>query len=480
MELERGSTDTKIWKDVKRKRVRIPDLVCQQCGLRIESRAKTKPDLSMSHAPGEAERAWDFGMVDADYVAFPVCEPADEEYWNNGKLSDHSSYWHERNWVRWMPRSHVNYFTVSSFRSTPPARSSTKGVTEGSETSIAWPATFSTRTGTVEAVTERGLTVRRTSDGHRYTWKTRGGLNARVRVNDHVNENQVILSTVEPVAPAELQCSGLLPDGHIARLLGSRERTQRFTAIKLARLRNDASFERIVAQLHVDSEEDVYIRLEAASYLAATCGRSARELCGPFIRDLDEQTQLEAIIAIGEVATDEAGELLCEILDTQTHPYFLRSAAAWSLSRCGGQPAQVRLIKAFADVDASIREEALESLVTVGGPAVPLLLNGLWDCDSEVAAGCAEALRQHGCLPNDRLQELVAQLNGADSPDWTVWLLGQLPRDHVSTAIAGLQDSAPHLHYAISLLWSFAESWIARRWELKPRSGKEAPSGGPV
>ena len=43
VELENGSTDTKIWKDVKRKRVRIPDLVCTRCGLRVESRAKTNP-----------------------------------------------------------------------------------------------------------------------------------------------------------------------------------------------------------------------------------------------------------------------------------------------------------------------------------------------------------------------------------------------------------------------------------------------------
>ena len=28
VELERGSLDTKLWKEVKRKRVRIPDLVC--------------------------------------------------------------------------------------------------------------------------------------------------------------------------------------------------------------------------------------------------------------------------------------------------------------------------------------------------------------------------------------------------------------------------------------------------------------------
>ena len=45
VELERGSTDTKLWKDVKRKRVRIPDLVCRRCGLRIESRAKVKAEL---------------------------------------------------------------------------------------------------------------------------------------------------------------------------------------------------------------------------------------------------------------------------------------------------------------------------------------------------------------------------------------------------------------------------------------------------
>ena len=50
VELERGSLDTKLWKDVKRKRVRIPDLVCCRCGIRVESRAKTKAELSVSHS----------------------------------------------------------------------------------------------------------------------------------------------------------------------------------------------------------------------------------------------------------------------------------------------------------------------------------------------------------------------------------------------------------------------------------------------
>ncbi|GAI18875.1 unnamed protein product, partial [marine sediment metagenome] len=128
VELERGSTETKIWKDVKRKRVRIPDLVCKRCGLRVECRAKTgKPEIAVSHSHTDAERAWDYGMVDDDRIAFPVCEAAAEEYWSSGRLRDFSSYWRERNWVNWRPVGKINYFAVGALRSAPPDASTTKG-----------------------------------------------------------------------------------------------------------------------------------------------------------------------------------------------------------------------------------------------------------------------------------------------------------------------------------------------------------------
>ena len=50
----------------------------------------------------------------------------------------------------------------------------------------------------------------------------------------------------------------------------------------------------------------------------------------------------------------------------------------------------------------------------------------------------------------------------------TVWLAGHLPRERLAGAVAGLQRTAPELHYAITLLWSFVESWVGRRWELRP------------
>ena len=152
IELERGSTDTKLWKDVKRKRVRIPDLLCLNCGTRIECRAKTDLELAMSHSPTDAERAWDFGMVDSDWIAFPVCKAVAEADLTAGALREGISYWRQKSWVKWQASGTTNYFTVAAFRSELHAKSRTKGVEEGSENVIAWDATFSTREGVVDRV----------------------------------------------------------------------------------------------------------------------------------------------------------------------------------------------------------------------------------------------------------------------------------------------------------------------------------------
>jgi hypothetical protein len=473
VELERGSTDTKLWKDVKRKRVRIPDLVCTSCGLRVESRTKTDPDLSMSHSPGEEARAWDFGMVDRDLIAFPVCKATGESYWSSGRLRAEFSYWHERNWVRWQPNGFINYFSVEAFRSSPPARSNTKGVTEGSETSIAWNATFSSRAGVVEAVSPDRITIRRASDGHRYTWKVPRDQRIAVASGQEVAQDQVIASAVPPFATVELMCPEKLPTGYVSQLLRSRERTLRFTGVKLARLRRDDSVHGEISALAADPEEDVYIRLEAASYLASVCDSPAADLFEPYCSSTDRQTQLEAVIALGEAATDDAIPLLASVLNNHERPYFLRSAAAWSLSRVEKPDAFSWLIRAFADVDPDIRQEALEGVVRVGGPTVPLLLAGLRGVDADIAAGCAESLRQQPGLPNEVVAEILADLRSGCASLWTTWLVGHLPRERLATAIADLQRAAPHLHYAVSVLWSFVESWIARRWELLPIPGSE-------
>ena len=471
-ELERGSTDTKLWKDVKRKRVRIPDLVCRRCGLRVESRAKTVADLSMSHSPMDEARTWDFGMVDSDVVAFPVCEANAASYWSLGRLDTEGSYWRERNWVKWHTKGAINYLRVGSFRTTPPSKSSTKGVTEGSETSISWKATFSTRFGTVEAVGPDTVKIRRASDGHRYTWRIGEGQAIRVTAGQKVHVNQAIASSVELMSGSDLQCPGRLAERSIVNLFGSRERTQRFTGVKLARLRNEKNHADAVFELTSDEEEDVYIRLEGASYLASVCGRSAAALFQPFLEGTDEQNQLEAVIALGETGTLESVTMLSAILDDTSLPYFLRSAAAWSLAKSTAGNATERLVRAFGDVEHGIREEALEGLISLGGPAVPALLRGLEHTDTDLAAGCAEALRQLQPLAPEVLTQVTGRLESTNSL-WMVWLLGHLPQEYVAPRIARLQESAPHLQYAMSVLWAFVESWVAKNWE--PEAGRKHP-----
>jgi HEAT repeat protein len=205
------------------------------------------------------------------------------------------------------------------------------------------------------------------------------------------------------------------------------------------------------------------------SYLASVCGQSARTLFSDSLRSPDEQTQLETVIAIGETATSEAVELLSELLDQVELPYFLRSAAAWCLGQIGSHRAVDKLISLFSDVDLQLREEALDRIVSLGGNTISVLLDRLGSESTDTASGCAEALRQQERLSKADISRLLESVTQPErSSDWAVWLLGNLPREQVAPIIAELQTTAPQLHYAISLLWSFMESWIARRWELRP------------
>ena len=133
-----------------------------------------------------------------------------------------------------------------------------------------------------------------------------------------------------------------------------RERTRRFTGVKLARLRGDDSLGTQIASLESDREEDFYIRLEAAAYLVAVRNLGAEGLFAPYLASPDQQIQLEAVITLGEAGTGECVRMLSGILDDADRPYFARSAAAWCLSRIGGTEACRRLVRAFGDVDRNL------------------------------------------------------------------------------------------------------------------------------
>jgi len=111
-----------------------------------------------------------------------------------------------------------------------------------------------------------------------------------------------------------------------------------------------------------------------------------------------------------------------------------------------------------------MREEALVALQDLGSVGFGPLLKGLEAPSDEVAAGAAEALRRIEGAPAKAIASLAERASSA----WPTWALAHLPTDAVAPYIAALQGKRPEVRYALSVLWTFLESWIAEDWT--PRS----------
>lgn len=174
--------------------------------------------------------------------------------------------------------------------------------------------------------------------------------------------------------------------------------------------------------------------------------------------------RLEAAVALAETRTPTSFALLRKVLEDPTQPAFLRSACAWGVGCHGTEGAAEILVQAFADISREIREEALSALQDLGSAAFGPLLKGLEAPSNEVAAGAAEALRRIAGAPAKDIASLAQRV----ASTWPTWALAHLPRNAVAPYIAALQSKRPDVHYAMSVLWTFLESWIAEDWT--PRS----------
>lgn len=465
VELERGSLATRIWRDVKRKRVRIPDLCCTQCGVRIESRAKTSTDLAMSHSPSDAERAWHYGMLDSDWIAFPILS-ADDGTWSAGSLYSRRSLWRERSLATWNLDGCLNLFTVAAFRGVTPKQLKAKGVSEGSEVQVRWKARFASGPGKVTAVTGDRLDyVLDDALGKARHFRLGADEQAFLVTGDRFQLNEVVAGQIAPLKVDAARCSGGCDSARLRQMLGSRERTVRFTGCKLARFANDEALTDQIRELAVDAEEDAYVRMEARSFLCEVAGESADDqFRQALLYDTDDQMRLEAVVTLAETRTPSSFDLLRHVLEDATQPLFLRSACAWGIGCHGTKQAAEVLVRAFADVSPEIREEALVALHELGSIGFDPLLAALEASSIDVAAGAAETLRRIQRAPARDIATIAAR---SDST-WPTWTLAHLPKDAVAPHIAAMQRRRPDVHYAVSVIWTFLESWIAQDWT--PRS----------
>ncbi|HET8580234.1 MAG TPA: HEAT repeat domain-containing protein, partial [Nitrospiraceae bacterium] len=401
IELERGSMSFKIWKAIKIKRVRVPDILCLRCGRRVESRAKTKLELSMSHSLKEAERGWDFGLEDEDRIAFVQCQKSGEGP------------------VDWRASSLVQYAPVASMRAAWRAKQAKagkpKGRQEGFEVRVTWPSAIALEPLVIENVTADYIRYR-TAEGRRrpVRLKRKGlTLQALVAQGEQVEPGRVVASVVAVTSrwPC-LAGASLTTYFDLAR---SASLADRYTAVKaLGRFPDQAATEALLERIK-DDREHIYVRVDAAAGLARRGHPAGLEFLTETLRDEYLENRLEAAIILGEVATPNAADLLVDaVRDSEQHPE-IRAGAAWALGEIGAKKALPVLVDSFAALDLPLKIEAARALSKLARKHLPEVLKTFSGASPEQRPGVAWALGKAGGFT---VAQLVPTLVDEDARSW--------------------------------------------------------------
>lgn len=442
IELERGSMSFKIWKAIKTKRVRVPDILCLRCGHRIESRGKRKLEITMSHSASNPERGWDAGLDDNDAIALVPCERVGPSP------------------LDWVASDLVQYLPVKALRKAYRAKlvkaEKPKGAGEGFELRLTWPAAVAKSDATVTRV-EDDCIVLQDGEGRarRVQLNRRPRLTARVVVGERVRQHQILASVV-PVSTL-LPCAGGADLQTYVDLTRSTSLSDRYTAAKaLRRFGDEVATAALLDRLR-DDREHVYVRLEAAAGLLA-CGRvEGRDFFAATLGDDYLERRLEAVIVLGEVATADAVRLLIRALADPAQPAGIRAGAAWALGATGDREALAPLIESFKALETEVKVEAARALANLGRRYRHDLVNAFPRAAPEQRPGVAWALSKAGGVT---IAELLGALVDEDARHWVAYVLGT---QDPARLVAGVEDLArrdPEVYFAVTVLWKILASWV--------------------
>jgi hypothetical protein len=447
IELERGSTGFKIWKKIKIKRVRVPDILCLDTGQRFESRGKTKLEISMSHSLNDPKRAWDAGLRDDDFVSIVVFEPTDSP-------------------VSFKRVSPIHFINVKdmrdAFENKQISITKPKGVEEGSEIRVQWICAAANQKSTVTTVDADKICLTPTA-GKKQTIKLSRGkgtiiLKPQVKEGDIVEVNQIIASVV-PVY-IELTCPPSVDENYFIGKLASVNLSERYAAAKALRYRGYTNAESALAARISDAEEDIYVQLEAAAALGAHNVSVGWTFMESKLRSsaltVPLETQLESVIVASEIPSSRSEGLLIEVLKDTSRDEELRSGAAWALGQFATPSSANALVDTFNLSPVDVKIEAARALLRIADPQVPYLVDLLKTGDPSKRDGISWALARTGKFDPD------IALAGADENlrRWISYIVGYGKEKFVQAEVESICKTDPEVYFAASVLWQILSSWV--------------------
>lgn len=409
IELERGTMSYKIWKKIKIKRVRVPDLLCLDCGRRIESRAKTRLKISMSHSLSDPTRGWDYALDDRDFVALVVCERTGEEP------------------IDWKANELIQYINVKALReayqSGQVIKPSRKGAREGFEMRVVWPAAVANGSGVVSEIRKTHIQYKRKTDKRTITYQmVRRG---RIRLHPLVKEAQQImknqiLASVVPVS-RHFPCDGGMSEDEYTNLLNSSSLSERYTAAKALGYFDSAKTRKALAQKTKDHKEHIYVKLEAAASLASVGEEQGWKFIRECLSDEYLQNRLETVITLGEIKTMDSSKLLIQTLQDQEQRPEIRGGAAWALGELEEKIAIEALIDSFDEIEKEIRVEAARALAKLAQKYTPEILKRFPKKRPSKRPGVAWALSKAAKFT---IEDLTNLLIDKDARQWVSYIIG--------------------------------------------------------
>ena len=450
IELERGSTGFKIWKKIKIKRVRVPDVLCLDTGIRVESRGKTKLEISMSHSPTDPKRTWDYGMHENDWVSIVQFDQSEDNPTDVKQISP------------------VHFIRVGDMkRSYPEGVSVTKpkGVDEGSEVRLIWKTAVANKISIVSEIDGENLKLTPVNGERRQTIRLIRTINGKtlslipsVKKGDRVEENQIVASVV-PVY-LEIPKQPRVDESYFIERLQSYNLSERYAAAKALRYKGFSSARSVLEKRVKDSVEDIYVQLEAAAALASVeCELGWRFIEEKLIDSKDStplETQLESIIVISELSAERSEKILVKVLQDTTRCEEIRAGAAWALGQFVSKESASALINTFNLYQEEIKIEAARALLRIAEPQIPFLLDSLKNVTSDKRDGISWVLaRVGGFDPVDLIKNEDVNLR-----HWGSYILGYGKERFSQEDIERICSTDKEVYFAASVLWQILSSWI--------------------